>query len=183
MRIILSVFILTIAFSATALAQHHPSQYRGEEKRAIKSLSEQDVNAYLDGHGMALAKAAELNHYPGPRHVLELASELKLSDKQVADTKASFDRMHREATRLGALIVEKEKQLDNLFASKQIDSGRLKAVTSEIANLQGELRFVHLKAHLEMRQALTEEQVLKYDQLRGYKDGGHSHNDGEHKKR
>jgi len=31
---------------------------------------------------MGLAKAAELNHYPGPRHVLDLASELKLSEEQ-----------------------------------------------------------------------------------------------------
>jgi Spy/CpxP family protein refolding chaperone len=63
--------------------------------------------------------------------------------------------------------------MDHLFASKQIDSNRLKEITTEIAKLQGELRYVHLMAHLEMRQLLTEEQVRKYDQLRGYKDGEH----------
>jgi len=174
MRAILTFFILTIAMGATATAQHnHPSQYKGEEKREIKSLSEDDVKAYLAGQGMGLAMAAELNHYPGPKHVLELASDLGLSTVQAAATKVSFDRMHKEATRLGALIVEKEKQMDHLFASRQIDPGSLKEITAEIAKLLGELRYVHLRAHLEMRQVLTEEQVRKYDQLRGYKDGEH----------
>ena len=31
---------------------------------------------YLDGAGMGYARAAELNHFPGPMHVLELAREM-----------------------------------------------------------------------------------------------------------
>ena len=64
-----------------------------------------------------------------------------------------------------------------MFALKHIDEEKLRSVTAEIAKLQGEVRFVHLKAHLEMRQVLTAEQIEKYDQLRGYKDGSHSHGD------
>ncbi|MDL1878575.1 hypothetical protein FBQ85_25940, partial [Cytophagia bacterium CHB2] len=62
--------------AAPALAQHQHSPYAGEESREIKSLSPQEIRMYLEGHGMGLAKAAELNHYPGPRHVMELAKQL-----------------------------------------------------------------------------------------------------------
>ena len=47
------------------------SPYAGEESRAIKSLSASEIQALRQGHGMGYAKAAELNHYPGPRHVLD----------------------------------------------------------------------------------------------------------------
>ena len=36
------------------------------------------------GRGMGLALAAELNGYPGPSHVLELADKLKLSAEDKA---------------------------------------------------------------------------------------------------
>ncbi|HET9533084.1 MAG TPA: periplasmic heavy metal sensor [Blastocatellia bacterium] len=182
MRIIIGILIAMIAVVATTRAQDKHSPYKGEEGRQIKALSSEDITAYLSGQGMGLAKAAELNHYPGPKHVLDLAVDLKLSDKQAAETRASYDRMHSEATRLGAVIVEKERHLDHLFALKHIDAERLKSVTDEIAKLQGELRFVHLRAHLEMRQILTAEQIEKYAQLRGYKDGSHSHGDHQKKK-
>ena len=39
----------------------------------IKALSDHEVSALLDGHGSGFAKAAELNGYPGPTHVLDLA--------------------------------------------------------------------------------------------------------------
>lgn len=177
MRLFLCFIVALIATGVTANTQEKHSPYKGDEKREIKALSEQDVHAYLEGQGMGLAKAAELNQYPGPKHVLEFASELKLSDKQAAETKASFERMRREAVRIGASIVEKEKYLDRLFAEKQIDSSKLQTMTGEIGKLQGELRFVHLKAHLEMRGILTEEQVKKYDELRGYNNSSHSHHD------
>lgn len=175
MRSRIAIVIAAFAIIATATAQENHSQYKGEEKREIKALSAEDIQAYITGQGMGLAKAAELNHYPGPKHVLELSSDLKLSDKQLAETKASFDRMHREATRIGSLIVEKEKELDHLFAAKQVDAGRLERATAEIAKLQGELRFVHLKAHLEMRRVLSEEQIHNYVRLRGYSGGDHHH--------
>jgi Spy/CpxP family protein refolding chaperone len=126
---------------------------------------------YLKGHGMGLAKAAELNHYPGPRHVLELAKQLHLSAAQSAQTQKAYDKMHAEAVRLGKLIVAKEKQLDSLYATQKIDATQLRALAGEIARLQGELRFTHLNAHLEMKKILSPQQVAKYDELRGYGKG------------
>ena len=48
----------------------------------MASLSDEDVQGFLDGRGMGLAKSAELNGHPGPMHVLELAEELKLTAEQ-----------------------------------------------------------------------------------------------------
>ena len=67
-------------------AGHHPptasSPYSGLETRAIKALSDSQIADLKAGRGMGLALAAELNGYPGPMHVLELADELVLSVEQ-----------------------------------------------------------------------------------------------------
>ena len=169
----ISVTLLVI--SAHAFAQHGHSSYTGQEEREIKALSHDEIQALLSGQGMGLAKAAELNHYPGPRHVLDLGAQLPLSDVQRAETQKIYDRMHREAVRLGALIVDKEKELDRLFAAQAAQEDTLQSLTTQIARLQGELRFVHLQAHVEMKRLLSPEQVEAYDALRGYAAGAAPH--------
>jgi Spy/CpxP family protein refolding chaperone len=72
---------------------------------------------------------------------------------------------------LGKRIVEKEKLLDSLFAAQKISEVQLRSLAEEIARLQGELRFTHLRAHLEMKQILSPQQTAKYDALRGYGKG------------
>ena len=62
-----------LAFSTAALAQ---SPYSGMQSRPIKALSEQQIADLRAGRGMGLALPAELNGYPGPVHVLELADKL-----------------------------------------------------------------------------------------------------------
>ena len=73
------------------------SPYVGLESRDIKSLSQRQIDLYLSGHGMGLALAAELNRYPGPKHVLELSDQLKLTREQKDATQAIYDSMHRDA--------------------------------------------------------------------------------------
>src|SRR5436305_987981 len=62
---------------------HHPGQEDSSDPRpqfrSIKSLTADEIKAYEEGTGHGMAKAAEQNHYPGPRHVLDLSKELKLS--------------------------------------------------------------------------------------------------------
>ena len=181
---LIMITAILIATSSLALGQDLKSPYAGLEKRKIKSLSVEEIQGFLSGKGMGFAKAGELNHYPGPKHVLDLAEELHLSKKQFSKTKEIYNRMHEEAVRLGKLIVGREKIVDGLFAEQKIDEIQLQSLISEIARAQGELRFTHLKAHLEMKRVLSPEQIDKYDKLRGYKSSrgkdSHRHHQHEH---
>lgn len=166
--------VLAVAWvggAASAQAPGHgqaPSGYAGQETREIKALSAQQVEDLRAGRGMGLAMAAELNHYPGPKHVLELAKELELDAGTTARVQASFDRMSAEAKRLGVAIVEAEARLDAQFREERVTPESLRAATAEIARLQGELRNAHLAAHLETRALLSIHQRHTYDRLRGY---------------
>ena len=183
MRRVITITAILIATSSFALTQGVKSPYVGQEKRRIKSLSIEEIQGYLSGKGMGLAKAGELNHYPGPKHVLDLAEELRLSKEQFSKTKEIYNTMHKEAVRLGKLIVGREKIVDSLFAEQKIDEIQLQSLISEIARAQGELRFTHLKAHLEMKKVLSPKQVDGYDKLRGYKSSGgkDSHHQHQHR--
>lgn len=96
------------------------SPYAGQEAREIKSLSEAEIADLLAGKGMGYAKVAELNGYPGPAHVLELADELGLSAEQLAQTKLVFERMETSARQLGAELVAAERALDALFGNRAV---------------------------------------------------------------
>jgi Spy/CpxP family protein refolding chaperone len=152
-----------------------PSPYVGQEQRAIKALSAEEVQEYLSGSGMGLAKAAEHNHYPGPKHVLDLAEPLQLSVEQRRQTETIFAAMRTEAVRLGIQLIEKERQLDTLFATDTIAEAQLDQLVTEIGTMQGQLRAVHLRAHLAQRALLTPEQLRRYDTLRGYIASHHDH--------
>ena len=144
--------------------------YTGEESRNIKSLSQQEVAGYLAGKGMGFAKAAELNGYPGPAHVLELADKLALTPAQKARTEEIFGQMQLRARELGARLVQAERGLDESFASKTISRESLATSMQAIASLQSEIRGTHLQAHLEQNEILTQAQTAMYWHLRGYSD-------------
>jgi len=158
--------ILALLGLASAFAADMP--YAGQQTRAIKALSDQEVSDYVEGRGMGSSKAAELNHYPGPAHVLADSSRLELTDRQKAETKSVFDAMSAVAKRSGAAIVAKEAELDAVYASGQAAPGTIKDLVTELARLQAEFRYAHLSAHLAMRTILTPEQISRYDEMRGY---------------
>jgi Spy/CpxP family protein refolding chaperone len=171
---------LTLAFIACALTfaayADTTSPYQGQESRKIKALSQEEVEGYLNGKGLGYAKAAELNQYPGPRHVLDAAKELALSDEQTKRTQAIFDDMQQRAIKLGKQLVAKEQELDRQFASGTADASSLKALLAEIGKIQTDIRYVHLNAHLQQVTVLSKHQIHLYNQLRGY----NAANDGEH---
>jgi len=144
--------------------------YAGQQARPIKALSDDDLAALRKGEGMGMAKAAELNGYPGPKHVLDLAQQLQLTDAQRHDVQAIFDRMSAAAKPLGGELIAQEQTLDQLFAKGDVTPDRVAAATAAIAELQGRLRAVHLSAHLETRALLTGDQLARYEHLRGYAD-------------
>ncbi|MCP4564142.1 MAG: periplasmic heavy metal sensor [Bosea sp.] len=164
---VLVLISASLASAAPAEAQTH-SPYAGEQSRAIKALSNKDVDDLTQGRGTGLAKPAELNRYPGPMHALELVEPLKLSGEQRQALEAIMRQMNTDAKALGADLLGLERELDAAFAARMIDERRLKELTAQIGVKQGALRAVHLAAHLETAAALSAEQIAHYDVLRGY---------------
>jgi hypothetical protein len=171
MRVVLSAILLT---TATASAQ---MPYAGMQTRTIKALSDKQVADLQTGRGMGLALAAELNGYPGPAHVLELADKLDLSAEQRASIQQLFDSMKAEAIPVGARLIEQEAKLDRLFASHSVTPDSLKSETAAIALTEGLLRDTHLKFHLATVALLNPHQIQQYGELRGYggDDAGQMH--------
>jgi Spy/CpxP family protein refolding chaperone len=175
MRAVLPVMAVVALFGLTgaaSTADSARSAYVGQQSRDIKALSGEDIAALRNGDGMGFAKAAELNGYPGPRHVLTLLRELRLSETQSAQVTAIRDRMSAAARPLGDELIDRERALDQLFAQREITPERLIAATAAIGEIQGRLRAVHLAAHLETRAVLSPEQIAQYDKLRGYTETG-----------
>ena len=160
--------VLLAAALAASIAAQAQSPYAGQESRDIKALSSQEVSDYLAGKGMGLAKAAELNGYPGPAHVLEMAGPLALSAEQRAATEALFKRMQESAVAPGRQLVEEERALDRMFAAHAVDDAKLAASLERIGALSARVREAHLHAHLEQAALLSKEQIAKYNELRGY---------------
>src|SRR5690349_2240744 len=170
-----------VLFAGSAAAQEHQHKhgqpYGGMQARAVKALSDQQIADIRAGRGMGLALAAELNGYPGPLHVLELADRIGLSQDQKAKVQRLFDAMKEESVPLGVKLIEQEEELDRLFAARTVTPDTLKASTSAIAATQGHLRESHLKYHLSTAALLTESQIQQYAALRGYQN---QHRGGDH---
>ena len=170
----MKVGFLSLLLATTPVLAQQP--YAGLQAREVKSLSAEEVQQYLSGAGMGYAKPAELSGYPGPMHVLELADKLVLNPDQRARTQALMDAHKAEARALGAKRVEAERALDALFAHRTMDEEVLGRAVRAAAALEGEYRLSHLETHRRMRALLTDEQVTRYNGLRGYgSDGGHGH--------
>jgi Spy/CpxP family protein refolding chaperone len=153
-----------------ALAQDHHARapYAGMEARKVKALDAKTIDDLRAGRGMGLALAAELNGYPGPMHVLELADRLRLSPDQRAKVQQLFARMKAEAVPLGQRLLDEERSLDRHFAERTITRDVLAALTRSIGETTGALRQAHLSYHLATLEALTSEQVRQYAVERGY---------------
>src|SRR5437867_3794336 len=105
----------------------------------------------ISPRGGAWAWRARLNGYPGPRHVLDAArnGQLALTPEQQAGVQQVFDAMEREAKRLGARMVADEQALEAAFRGGALTDAELSERVTRLAAMQGELRQVHLRAHLE----------------------------------
>lgn len=172
MKLLLAALI-ALAAAPVMGTEGATSPYAGHEAREIKALSPEQIEGLLAGKGLGYAKAAELNGYPGPAHVLELEDGLGLSDEQLRATRALHARMEERAKALGAQVVAAEAKLEQSFQDGSVSAGSLQSSLARIAQLQAELRGVHMAAHLEQRRLLTPEQVARYQHLRGYHRGHH----------
>jgi Spy/CpxP family protein refolding chaperone len=161
------------------------SPYVGFETREVKTLSSERQEGLRRGAGLGYALAAELNGYPGPMHVLELADQLGLDADQKSRVQRAFEKMRKEAIAAGEALIAAEAHLDRLFALKQVSYDRIDAQTAVAAGQEARLRAIHLKAHLEMAEILTPEQTESYNRLRGYvkAEGNHTGHGAGHKPR
>jgi len=162
----LTTFLLaTMAFSNS---DHHKSKYMGQENRKIKSLSPDDIKELKKGGGWGLAKAAELNGYPGPSHILQMANKIDLQEKQKVQIQKLFDQMKVKSISLGNKLISLEKKLNNEFQNKTINQTKLDTYINDITDVRAQLRLTHLSTHLQTPKILTPQQVLLYNNLRGY---------------
>lgn len=174
MRAVTLLILAALLVPGAAAAQDTHSPYAHEGSDRVKTLTQEEVDGLLAGEGMGLARPAEMNGYPGPRHVLDMADSLRLTPEQRDGARAIFEAMQDGAQALGRRVLEVEEALDSLFASGAVAEPVLEEKVGEAARLQGELRLVHLRAHLEMRALLTPHQIHEYGRLRGYA-GAHAH--------
>jgi Spy/CpxP family protein refolding chaperone len=180
MRLLPFLLLLTMTTAARAQEHNHASPYAGMQERDIKALSDGDIDGLLSGSGMGYAMAAELNGYPGPKHVLELADELALTDEQRQQTEVLFAAMQSEAVALGRQLIALETDLDAAFASGQVTADDIRDLTARIGAVEGMLRAVHLNTHLKMTPLLSMHQRHMYQELRGYGEGGMDHGSMDH---
>ncbi|MFA6265218.1 MAG: periplasmic heavy metal sensor [Pseudolabrys sp.] len=173
--------LLVLPLLAASAAGQHLQPYAGLQTRTVKALSGEQIADLRAGRGMGLALAAELNGYPGPSHVLELANDLGLTPAQRERTQTLFDAMKAEAMPLGEAMIAAENDLDRQFASRTVTPASLTAATEAIGAAQARVRAAHLKYHLAMLELLTPDQVKRYGELRGYGSGAPvSHNPAMH---
>jgi len=173
MKTVLAFSIVLAAVSAHAAgsAEGHPghgASYAGLEKRAIKSLSEADLDELRRGGGWGLALAAELNGVPGPAHLLELQHDIPLTAGQVAAIQTLHAEMRAEAIAAGARLTQAEAAIEAAFREGPPDTARLRALIDTAEAARADLRFVHLSRHLATPPLLTDAQIARYNQLRGY---------------
>ncbi|MDH3660820.1 MAG: hypothetical protein OEU92_12485 [Alphaproteobacteria bacterium] len=172
------IFFLALSLGGSAAAQPaeaqdhsgHDAPYEGYQTREIKSLSEQDIADIRRGAGWGLALLAELNGKPGPAHLLELKDDIGLSGEQVAAIEIVYKDMRAEAIEAGERFIEAEAALNTAFEGGDLDEARLLDLIAEAASARAALRFTHLSRHLSTPALLTEEQIRRYNVLRGYAD-------------
>ncbi len=144
----------------------HASPYTDLTDRAIKALSEDEVAGLRAGDGLGFALSAELNGLPGPKHVLEMLDGLALTPEQDQQVREIQDRMRTAAQELGERLVALEEELDRRFAHRHITQEEVRRLSVQIGEVRGELRAVHLNAHIETEAVLTAEQREGYWRMR-----------------
>ena len=164
--------LLALATGAAHAGSELRSPYRAQALSGLRGLDAREIADLRAGRGMGLARAAELNGYPGPRHVLDAidSGDLRAAGGQRIQIDGIFERMKRDAIRVGGNILHEEELLEAAFRAGTVSDAEVRSRVARIAVLQGELRAIHLAAHNATRAILSDAQVAQYKQLRGYTD-------------
>lgn len=153
--------LATLGLPVPVTAQHeHRSPYAGHEELEISSLSPDQLRELRAGEGMGQARPAELNHYPGPKHALEMATELGLSTRQVEALTDTRRGMLGHAIATGEDIIEAERDLTELFRQGRPDEAAVQERAVALGVKYGELRAIHLVPHLETAELLSDSRLI-----------------------
>lgn len=176
-----TTLLVALGGAAQLEAQHPQPPYADRTDRAIKALAPEEVEGLLAGRGLGFAQPAELNGWPGPKHVLELAAHLGIDEATRARIETIRAAMEAEAKAAGAELVEAERALDLAFAKGSAGGSfeaEVGALVARAAELRGQVRMAHLRAHLATRPLLTAEQIARYEAMRS--GSGHHHAAAQH---
>lgn len=155
-----------------------PAGYESLLYTEIRGIGEDDIEGYRTGAGLGFALPAELNGYPGPRHVLDFSEELNLKSDQLEEIQDLYDEMLLQAIELGEDILQAEAELELAFREETITTDYLVIQLEFIEGLRTDLRYVHLSTHLSTITILTPHQIQQYNVIRGYADEGHTGHHG-----
>lgn len=156
-------------FHAGAQEHQHPAGAAGQAEKSHHAFLDMERGAIERGEGFGMALAADKAGFPGPKHVLEMKAELKLTAEQEAAMQKLMAAMKEKAVAKGREILDAEAKLEEMFRAAAAPAD-LRAQTARIASLRAELRWVHLETHLAARPLLTEWQLMHYQHTRH---GGH----------
>ena len=179
-RMLILIFTMSIV-GILAVAQEPTDTPLGYESllyTEIRGISEDDIEGYRAGAGLGFALPAELNGYPGPRHILDFSDELKLNSDQLEEIQGLYDEMLPQAIDLGEQILQAEAELELAFREETITPEYLETQLDFIEGLRSGLRYVHLSTHLSTITILTTHQIQQNNVLRGYSDEDHSMDHG-----
>ncbi|MBI2078425.1 MAG: Spy/CpxP family protein refolding chaperone [Euryarchaeota archaeon] len=169
----LLLVVVALAGCATP-AQPAPNTYAELLKSPIRGLSADEIASLENGSGAGLALPAELNGYPGPKHILEFRDELRLNESQLERIQALFDAMRGQAQAAGRRVLAAYQALDEWFRAGAEDEAALDGLVEEVGQAEAALRAIHLRAHLEALPVLTPHQRAMYQELRGYGTADHA---------
>lgn len=134
----------------------------------IRALTPEEIGQIERGEGAGYALPAELNGLPGPRHVLDMAEELGLSTEQITQIESLYAAMQAEAITAGGRYLTAQARLEGDLRSRSVSGADLPGRVAEVSVREGDLMAVHLAAHLETAEVLTDEQIAAYNRMRGY---------------
>ncbi len=135
----------------------------------MRGLTSDEVRGLQEGEEMGMARAAELNGYPGPASVLEAAQKGKLD--LYADQRQAIERIQAAAKAgaqsLGRELLAQEATLEAAFRSGHMVEADLTRQVEDIGRKLAALRLIHLRAHLLTVELLRPRQIEEYYQYRG----------------
>lgn len=91
-----------------------------------------------------------------------------MTPEQVEAIERVYQQMRKEAIDEGERLISREQALEGAFSNRAVTEGTLRDMLEVIEESRSNLRYIHLAAHLRTLEILTDDQIARYNTLRGY---------------